>query len=133
MESLNKNFVPYELALKLKELGFDEPINASWFSNKIYTEHTLGFSDKWINHNAYEGYLSAPLWQQAFEWFREKHDLGHYIKKNYDFKKYFFTITRDGIIIGGTDVYNIGDTYEEAQEACLTKLIEIVQDENKLS
>jgi hypothetical protein len=61
--------------------------------------------------------LSAPLYQQAFRWFREKHGLNSYIYKNLagaNFWGYYNSKT------GGTSPYN---TYEEAKLACLNKLI----------
>ena len=93
MESL---FVPYEIALALKELGFDEPCllriqyssgtdiftgrkfkNSIWLGNGYDAE----ISDKKIKYkfpkHSEQGYgtLEIPTFSQAFRWFREKYGL----------------------------------------------------------
>ena len=63
-------FVPYELAVKLKEKGFDE--NCFGF----YTENLKLCSANLNNINrADKFYISAPLYQQVIDWFREKHKI----------------------------------------------------------
>jgi hypothetical protein len=127
MESLHKEFVPYELALKMKQLGFDEPCVASY--RKYVDEATLdiGFSkNKLISKfkNLSE-FCSAPLYQQAFRWFREKYNLkGHVEPVEY------LDGTPDTYHWSIFDNCNSGNdqlTHEEAELACLVKLIEIVE------
>ena len=60
---MNKEFIPYEQALELKKLGFDEPCIAGINVNSVEL--------KMVNYNP-ELYLPTPLYQQAFRWFREK-------------------------------------------------------------
>ena len=63
---MKKQFVTYEIALKLKELGFNEKCLA-------YYEETLGNYPLIITHYEEDLYLKAPLWQQAIDWlFTEK-------------------------------------------------------------
>jgi hypothetical protein len=57
-----------------------------------------------------DGLNSAPLYQQAFRWFKEKYDLG----SGFILSEYVLHKTKNG------------KSYQEAQEACLRKLIEIV-------
>jgi hypothetical protein len=69
--------------------------------------------------------LIAPLYQQAFRWFREKYNLMSVIEYH-NFWKYSFlieTIEENKTII----VIDRIDTYEEAELACFKKLIEIVK------
>ena len=119
---MNKEFVPYEEALALKELGFDE----SCFSYYNTTDNELSFVYDGHNRisfrrNSQFGFAcSAPLYQQAFRWFREEHDLSHSIVEHED-KYSYSTNCGDFKIVG---------TYEEAELECLRKLIEIVK-ENK--
>ena len=77
MKNLQKDFVPYELSLKMKQLGFDEPCmyyvdeqNNSFIYN--FQTHPDEFIE-WCGVTV----ISTPLFQQAFRWFREEHDL-HY-------------------------------------------------------
>jgi hypothetical protein len=67
----------------------------------------------------------APLFSQAFRWFREKYDLHHVIhhfthKKGTD-EEYL------GEVGKADDTFSSCKTYEEAELACLDKLIEIVE------
>jgi hypothetical protein len=67
----------------------------------------------------------APLFQQAFRWFREKYNLKSCIMfrtSMEDNKEYY-----DWLIKGQEVVYRHFNTYEEAELACLKKLIEIVK------
>jgi hypothetical protein len=116
---IENEFVPYEQALVLKELGFDEPCLGYY---TIYSdgEVKLFTSDKGFRN------LEASTFSQAFRWFREKY--GYYIS---------FFRTHDGN--WGTDLWLLGvhkpkatvfgETYEETELACLKKLIEIVKHE----
>jgi hypothetical protein len=106
------NFVPYEQALALKELGFDEPRLGYYIELRNPVEGLLKIG---LDND----YLQAPLYQQAFRWFREKYG-------------YYYPIHRT---TNNTNqvLYSIGPyagdyfTYEEAELACLKKLIEIVK------
>lgn len=74
-------FVPYEIALKLKELGFDEPCLYTVILEDgvrpVYNGHQM----EWIDWNNFipttntsvgKCYTSAPLYQQVIDWFRER-------------------------------------------------------------
>jgi len=121
---MNKEFVTYEQALALKELGFNEPCLA-----KHDLKHILLRIEECKNQeNAQEfDYILAPLYQQAFRWFREKHD--KYGVVNIDLSnnlkdKIFVYMVEDklGYIIDRSEEYN---NYEEAELACLDVLTEI--------
>ena len=103
---MNKEFIPYEQSLALKELGFDEPsISGYSYPN----------SDKLLSQ--------AILYQQAFRWFREKYNLSGNIDccdklcewniKSSKLDKGIFS--------------NKIQSYEEAELECLIKLIKIVK------
>ena len=75
---MEKEFVTYEIASVLKELGFDEPCFGIWNKHK----------DKWIITLIYSGLLHqgyfnekdsikicAPLWQQVIDWLIENHHI----------------------------------------------------------
>ena len=112
---MDKEFCTYEQAMALKELGFDEPCIAMYNSNGfLFIGEELSIA---------ETEVLAPLYQQAFRWFREKHKLVfNFI--SYNIVKpgeYHWSITwNDEAKASG-----IVKTYEEAEQACLDKLIEI--------
>ena len=117
---MENEFVPYELAVKLKELGFDEPC----------------MSSKDMNNS--KGLIQLPLYQQAFRWFREKYNLRGFIGfrpnvKQFDHHIYDMSLSGMEYVKQRTlKEYNkdpLVGTYEEAELACLNKLIEIVTNE----
>ena len=123
---ISKNFIPYDLALELKELGFNE--ECIMFYRGIENELVYSFEYKRFKNSQYvdKTSISAPLWQQAFRWFREKYNLHYIVYKNINIDGYdFCEITIDGIINKNTF-----KTYEEAELECLKKLIEIAKEQN---
>ena len=135
-----KDFVPYNEALELKELGFDEPCFGTYLSSfqsdwKVYELILeMGMNEEFEdNRNVYllEGACSAPTFSQAFRWFREKYELTsevcveQYRRKTN--KKWMFSITylnEDAMYEHSKTTF---ENYEEAELACLNKLIEIVK------
>jgi hypothetical protein len=126
---MNKEFIPYEQALELKELGFNE--KCIMYYGDSLNGYTLQSTDYWYSNshrmfNANDNkdrhlMCAAPLYQQAFRWFREKYFLGHGINP-YSLDAHLIDL-EDCIFYDIDDVY----TYEEAELACLKKLIEIVK------
>jgi predicted GNAT superfamily acetyltransferase len=113
---MNKEFIPYEQALDLEELGFDEPC----FAIYCFKELRIGiFSNLSSAYNT----ILAPLYQQAFRWFREKYQIDSWIYPNLN-GLYSVSNIRRGVGLGKVSEYQ---TYEEAELACLIKLIEIVK------
>jgi hypothetical protein len=139
MNNIENNFVPYQIALDMKSIGFDEPCFT--FYPK---EGKMGFDGKY--HSIKEGYknstvnaiwikrykkdfecVAAPTYSQAFRWFREKYKYNHSIV----FTQHpFGTDEYQYMILLDDDEYveiNF-KTYEEAELACLKKLIEIIKE-----
>lgn len=134
---MEKEFVPYELAVKLKELGFNEPCFGRYDGigdnkGKIWYEIPNSGQDSIPVRD-----VLAPLFQQAFRWFRKKYNIQGYIysstvrgnsEKTKQFTGYIWNINGIDMSFLSTDAKDeLHDTYEEAELACLTKLIEIVE------
>ena len=146
-----KDFVTYEQASELKELGFDEPCFGYYVDGELrginlgmeelggvepyyqrFGFHTLSNHDI---DNPNKIVVTAPTFSQAFRWFREKYNLDGSV--NYD---PFSGLKRAYFNIGGGEPNSTGDlidhdseyysSYEEAELACLIKLIEIVKTKN---
>jgi hypothetical protein len=116
---MEKEFIPYEQALALKELGFDEPC----FGYYKYEELLIQGQSKNSDHGFS---ISAPLYQQAFRWFREKHNL--HINKHGNSNYTSFNMVEPKIeVISFVRYTDTENHYEEAELACLNKLIEIVK------
>lgn len=128
-------FVPFEIAFQLKELGFDERC-----FTKYYESGKLADNLSYLHHNHF-GQVNAPTYQQAFHFFREKYNLFHEIQIDQTtYPKFCFKIVR--FIGNPKDLtekewgweqipndanWSLFRTYEEAELACLQKLIEIVK------
>ena len=128
---MNKEFVTYEQALALKELGFEDfDFNLLGFFNfkgEFFDAHARGF-----NRMAYEDdSLLAPLKQQAFRWFREKYKL--VVDWNHSHHDNFGSFI--GVCIKNIhleeNIVGVYKTYEEAEQAAIDKLIEIIKNKNK--
>jgi hypothetical protein len=67
---MKEQFVPYEIALKLKEKGFDEPCLG--YFDPLYKKLVI-----WENGstNSTSNWVYAPLWQQVSKWFRIVHNI----------------------------------------------------------
>ena len=136
---MNKEFVPYEQSLELKGLEFDEPCFAMYRKQEL-----CAFGGRWgysVSGIMYghpddkfcDDEIRAPLYQQAFKWFRDKYtfypEIGLHDRE--DIETWRFTIS----ILGVYELaYNQNvrkepyyKTYEEAELACLNKLIKLVK------
>jgi hypothetical protein len=117
-------FVSYEQALELKQLGMD----LGWDNYlQFYDSSTKEFCDIMKD-------VTAPLKTQVLKWFREKHNLLYDIvffredkrtKKGYWYKIYKWNTDMVKREIISDDSYFY--TYEEAEMACINKLIEIIK------
>ena len=106
---MKTEFIPYEQAVELKELGFDEPCFG-------YRSEGADVMIKHIPHCV----ISAPTFSQAFRWFRKNYGLiGEIFSQLRPSNKFMY-----GFKIAGSDVIFDGfHTYEEAELACLKELI----------
>jgi hypothetical protein len=131
---MNKEFVPYEESIALKELGFDEPCLGAYFhaGKRLYIT-------AYVNHGQYT--TLAPTFSQAFRWFRDKYKLHYSIDyecSQHDHKwGYNWTIYNYSQVVKTNEEYIqsnpiapsgewVHETHEEAEIACLKKLIELV-------
>jgi len=136
---MEKEFVPYEEALALKDLGFEEPCFGCYSEQKEliirvadYRSFSSNTSEDTIirDFNGYKnGTVSAPTFSQAFRWFREEYRLDS--KPEYFLNDWYCFIIND---MKGTEtsrrLFTEYPSYEEAELECLKKLIEIVKDGN---
>ena len=126
---MEKEFVNYEIALALKELGFDKPCILLYRGLDTQPVCQMGYEFKTEKNSDYNDetnyWLTAPLYQQAFRWFREKHGLISYVHPLallQDTKKWCYEITN---FENSWDEDSDLHTLEEAEQACLLELINI--------
>lgn len=129
-------FITYTQALELKELGFDE-LCWAWYNipdedvRYCYSEQRSPIT------NSHEEW-SAQIWgkkaeniglptsSQVFKWFREKYNLLGIVGYCDDNSGKFMSVI-DNINSDIDYDMNAKDTYEQAELACIDRLIEIVK------
>ena len=152
---MEKEFVPCELAVKLKALGFDEPCFGYYVDGELrginlgieelggiepyyqrFGFHTLNNHDI---DNPNKIVVTAPTFSQAFRWFTEEHDLyysilprstsGHRLSPTFNIAiyRYYMNMNVQAEILRVDGKIAEYADKEEAELACLDKLIEIVK------
>ena len=132
-----KEFIPYDQALLLKELGFNDeciqyyaPGHPEGYylrsrENALNNTHWMFVDDG--DGKGRDTLCTAPLYQQAFRWFREKYSINSWIinaeDNNNAFKPFFRGNNIDEHLV---DFYN---TYEEAEQLLLKTLIKILKEQ----
>ena len=146
---MENEFLPYELAVKLKELGFDEPC-LGFYNHQgqliLMAQEDESSIEMYKNSYVEMGMqYAAPLFQQVFRWFREEHGIFSWLTRHrYNIttslgnKEYYrwaleYEVEKSEPHINSEIVYSDKeyDTYEEVELACLTKLIEIAEGNGK--
>lgn len=124
---MEKEFVPYEVAVRLKSLGFDESCFATYLKSEFlgYPEVTLCLYSKenielgnTKNSNCWISLpecCSAPTFSQAFRFFRD--NLKDSAIEPYSMVSHIS--------------YNKRITFEEAEIICVTELIKIVESKSE--
>jgi hypothetical protein len=141
-KDLEKEFLPYELALKMKAIGFNEP--CVYYVDKNNNSYIYNFQThpdefiEWCGVNV----IPTPTFSQAFRWFRKKYDWQTSIIPTRDQHRfevgynYWIWNSKNG------EEYHTepkdrpcGDwifkTNEEAELACLDKLLEIIENKSE--
>lgn len=140
MSKVKEQFVSYEIALKLKELGFDEECLGSYCQTPKFDEGTFSLGREYS--------IKAPLWQQVIAWFRDNYDIhigfAPYTNPSKGIVNilYEYSIsTKENSYEGGMEnstarlqeglkskkpsYINLFNTYEEAREQAILKVIEL--------
>ena len=72
-------FIPYDFAMKLRKVGFNEPCLGYYTIKPTVGRVKLIYNSKkeglWFNHNKIDSRCSVPLYQQVIDWFRIKYDM----------------------------------------------------------
>ena len=126
---MKNQFVTYEIALKLKELGFDEKCVASYYTYDIKNfskgkydyrgkfEFDYSTEDQYIVNSNETYYVSAPLWGQVTDWLREEHNINLYLPKSV-YGGYVYVVDSKY----SDTIYN---DYYDAREQAILKGIEL--------
>jgi hypothetical protein len=121
---IEKEFVPYEEALALKELGFDEPCNTCYDKLEMVASYGVNAFD-YKNYNTSGYIVSRPTFSQAFRWFRDNFGLYWPIMSKVTPSNNLVYYIYHGRL--REDWNGCFESYEEVEIACLRKLIEIIK------
>lgn len=150
---MNHLFVPYQESLNLRELGFEKEClalythnNENYKAGSFFLHHPHPFTIEELipieaDIRKSLVYILAPLYQQAFEWFREKHGYIHTICRVYNWNKEIPEYEGFCIYIGSKNpkvklkcndhfISNFYQDYKEAELVVLKTLIQIVKNDN---
>ena len=118
---MEKEFVIYELAIRMKALDYKERV-LTYYENGVPKLHNdiLG----WDFNSSFLTCCSRPTYSQAFRWFREEYDM-HYNIHRFNFKK--GTDEEYLAEVDSTSNFSYFRKYDECVVFCLEKLIEIVE------
>lgn len=118
---MTEQFVTYDIAVKLKEIGFDQPCIAGYQCKvpTLFSEipHTLVGN---IHKNSDGRFTCAPIWQQVIDWFWDKYKFDISTKFGYGWE---FEIWYDKAIILTDGTYN---TRTEAIHDAILGAIELI-------
>lgn len=129
------DFLKYKEALKLKELGFKE-LCYGYFAPNTSANDDLTGADRPFAYVLYAPYkfdpkkdsydVAAPTFRQAFKWFRDIHKLHVETPFVVSKQRYIASITEVKELHSQTFFNGNHINHEDAELACLKKLIEII-------
>lgn len=141
---LKEQFTTYEIALRLKELNFNEDCFGNYVSHLNSDNIDLNIIKSNHNSGKYvtipeDFYTDAPLWQQVIDWFRDKYDIHINITSWSDAAVDNF----EGLILGRYEISvfknsnknpikyieHYYDDYKQAREQAVLRAIEMVEKE----
>lgn len=143
----NEDYVSYELALKLKKCGFDEPCD-HYYNIEFKNDTNIHYSINRNYNNIGKRCCSAPLLYQAHKWLREVKNIIVDVSPDWDPEDYclegyltgewYFTVWKDGDRVYCNFDPNaveeriwMFEKYEQALSAGIDSALELIEQENK--
>lgn len=141
---MEEQFATYEIASKLRGLGFDEPCMAYWKElpdkEPILLSEFVFDNSRSVHYTQSNGNeISAPLWQQVIDWFREKYNIHIHISRIYQYYKtprlfegwcVYIDNGKDNSNLECNAFFmrNFYQYYREAREKAILEVIKIIED-----
>jgi len=124
---MKEQFVPYEIALKLKEKHFNEQCLA--FFNGVGDDMLQPIDTDFINFREIGECVAAPLWQQVIDWFENNHiwiNITPPYGKDILFEYTIYAIKSDKVLKG-----KLGEGFDfktkfEAREAAINHALTLI-------
>lgn len=122
---MNEDFVSYELAVKLKACGFDEPCDSYYNLNCEHIKTSEPTKCNWNGLGSLD-WISAPLLYHAQKWLREKWNIYAYCEPNC-LKKWFARVVdlakNEDLLFDG----EMFDSFEKATEYAISVALELIK------
>lgn len=121
-KKIQDQFVTPEIAADLKKLRFNEACFAFYGSKK---QLILSQKELYKNQEVGKPYITAPLWQQVVNWFREEHyiDISVYFELEIGYWSYVSSMKTECPITPNID----HKTYYKALTYAIEEAIKIVK------
>ncbi len=128
MKKLDDQYTTFDIALRLYNLGFNDPCNATFWIGSDRQVLDYYMQENSINSNLQyckslmPNKITAPLWQQVIEWLDEK---GIHISFNVEPNDYTYRITQ-----GFTHILIFSPTYSKRKsciEASILKALKMLE------
>ena len=125
---MRNNFIPFVYAKELKDLGFNENCFAYYdLAEGLKPIDNYSFNFRSLS----DGLIYAPLWQQAFKFFRDKYKLsGIPMDNRYE----IINLEFEDLISGSEFIIKeypiLG--FEQAQSDCIFMLIQLAKEVNNV-
>jgi hypothetical protein len=122
---MQEQFVPYDIALKLNENGFDWHCLAVYMNGEFQIPRGFGMAIVTKEHvDTLKGKaVLAPLWQQVIDWLREKHSIDIIIDPA-GRPKMYAVFVEDWLYENDTDRAMF--TYTEAREKAIVHALTLI-------
>jgi hypothetical protein len=131
---MKTQFVPYNIAKKLRDLGFDEDCLA--YYDPDGTIRPIGplifYYDGLSRNSGYQDIIAAPLWQQVTKWLRDTKKINVFVGFRPNTKKwdsFYYDMNLNGkeyVKFNNLDKFmkrEVFNTYEEALESVIIDYI----------
>ena len=123
---MEKQFTTYEIALKLKKLGFSEECLGIYYYDDSFKRYILEYK----NTEEYLVCIPAPLWQQVIDWLDKKNGFFIHLDKNftcYNYQVYKYDNFEDqNSIIINEDLVDL--SYEEARARAILEVLSMLEE-----
>lgn len=137
---MEKEFIPYSESLSLNELGFNKSCLAFYHDKsddniKAKCDGKFQALSGWVagiettdDLSSHDFIIVAPLYSQAFKFFREKYNLCGWTQESYfkGKKLHQYHISRVSALNTISNLMEL--SYEEVELECLKKLIQIAKE-----
>ena len=125
---MKNQFVNYEQAIALKNLGFKDTTLTYFDSSGIFQEDIVHINGSKFWNTSEIDEVAAPLKQQAIEWMLEKHHIYGWVEHYWYPLGHRWKACIKSFDGGKAQITGELKSYDEAIDKCIDMLIEYVKD-----